>query len=84
MTTTNSTIIYNDLLEQKADYIYLWQGIVADNYVVPQSNLFGVFTTNFLNVVSADKTHFQQVFSNDIGVIFMLNKKLNETETKIN
>jgi len=81
MTTTNSTIIYNDLLEQKADYIYLWQGIVADNYVVPQSNLFGVFTTNFLNVVSADKTHFQQVFSNDIGVIFKVVK--NESQSGI-
>jgi len=81
MRSTNSTIVYNDLVNQGVDYIYIWQGIVGNDYIIPQSNLFGIFTVNFMNLVRNDTSHFTEVFQNDIGVIYKVEK--NESQSNI-
>jgi 4-amino-4-deoxy-L-arabinose transferase-like glycosyltransferase len=64
MTSTNSTRIYNILKSYNISYILVWRGILAQNYIVPESNLIGAFTYNFLNQVYNDKEHFNMTYSN--------------------
>jgi len=79
MRSNDTQTIYNDLLEQKVDYIYIWQGIIGADYVLPASNLYGIFSYNFLNEIQNDPMHFTQVYANEIGVIFKVNNLVNET-----
>jgi 4-amino-4-deoxy-L-arabinose transferase-like glycosyltransferase len=72
MHTSNSTYIYENLKKYNISYILVWRGIVAQDYIVPQSNLIGAFTYNFVNVVSNDKEKFEPVFQNQDNVIFKL------------
>jgi hypothetical protein len=78
MTTTNSTFIYDILKQYNVSYILIWRSIMAQNYIIPESNLWGIFTYNFANVVSADTEHFDLKFSNENNWIFEL-KQLNQT-----
>jgi len=73
MTTTNSTYIYETLKKYNATYILVWRNIVANNYIVPESNLIGAFTPTFINVVDGDKSHFEIVYSNEDNIIWKLN-----------
>lgn len=73
MTTTNSTFIYNTLKSYNVSYILIWRSTMAQNYIIPESNLWGVFTYNFANVISKDTNHFNVTFSNDNNWIFKLN-----------
>jgi len=70
MTTTNSTRIYEILKNYNVSYILVWRGTLAENYIVPESNLIGAFTFNFLNQVYNDKQHFNLTFSNQDNFIF--------------
>jgi len=72
MTTTNSTRIYEILKNYNASYILVWRGILADRWIIPESNIYGAFTYNFLNQVYADKTHFNLTYSNDDNFIFKM------------
>jgi len=81
MTTDNSTFIHEKLLAQDADYIYIWQGIIGDHYIIPQSNLFGIFTVRFYNAIQTDLERFNLVYNNDIGAIFKVVK--NESQFNI-
>jgi 4-amino-4-deoxy-L-arabinose transferase-like glycosyltransferase len=72
MHTSNSTYIYNALKSYNISYILIWRGIVAQDYIVPQSNLIGAFTYNFINVVSNDQGNFDAVFQNQDNIIFKL------------
>jgi len=81
MRSNDTQVIYNDLIEQKVDYIYVWQGILGQDYVLPRSNLYGIFTINFLNNIQNDSKHFTPVFQNNIGVIFKVEK--NESQSNI-
>lgn len=65
MTTKNSTYVW-DMLRNKynVSFIFIWRGIFAEDYIIPGSNIIGVFTSNFYTVVSNDKEHFQMVYSN--------------------
>jgi len=78
MTTNNGTFIYNNLRNYNISYILIWRSTMAQNYVIPSSNLWGAFTYNFANVVAADTSHFDLKFSNDNNWIFEL-KQLNQT-----
>ncbi len=73
MRSQNSTLIYQTLKDYNVSYILIWQGILAQDYIIPQSNLLGAFTVNFLNVVSQDTQHFVPVYSNSANVIYRLN-----------
>ena len=72
MHTSNSTYIHDTLKKYNISYILIWRGIVAQDYIVPQSNLIGAFTYNFVNVVSQDQENFDAVFQNQDNIIFKL------------
>jgi hypothetical protein len=71
MTTKNSTYIY-DILKNKYNfsYILLWKGVLAENYYVPETNLIGAFTYNFLDTVSNNSEHFPILYQNQNNIIF--------------
>jgi hypothetical protein len=72
MTTQNSTYIYNTLKSYNISYVLVWRGILADKYIIPESNLLGAFTYNFLQVVSNDTKHFNVTYQNQDNIIFKL------------
>jgi 4-amino-4-deoxy-L-arabinose transferase-like glycosyltransferase len=72
MHSQNGTYIYNTLKKYNVSYILIWSGILAQDYIIPQSNLLGAFTYNFYNIVSNDTEHFEVKFSNSDNVIFKL------------
>lgn len=72
MTTQDSTYIHDTLEDYDVSYILIWRGIVAENYIIPESNLLGAFTNNFLNVVLADNESFSAAYQNQNNIIFEL------------
>jgi 4-amino-4-deoxy-L-arabinose transferase-like glycosyltransferase len=77
MSTQDTNYIYNTLVKYNASYILIWRSIVAENYIVPESNLIGAFTYNFVNVVSNDiqnnnQTHFNIAYQNQDNMIIRL------------
>jgi 4-amino-4-deoxy-L-arabinose transferase-like glycosyltransferase len=72
MTTQSSTDIYNILQKHNVSYILIWSGILAQNYVVPSSNLLGAFTYNFLTVVNNDTAHFNATYQNQEDIVFKI------------
>jgi len=72
MTTQDPIYIYDTLKNYNVSYILIWRGIVADRYIIPESNLLGAFTYNFVNVVSNDKQHFNVTYQNQDNIIFKL------------
>lgn len=77
MTTQDTNYIYNTLEKYNVSYILIWRAIVAENYIVPESNLIGAFTYNFVNVVSSDivnnnQTHFNITYQNQDDLILRL------------
>ena len=72
MTTTNSTFIYQTLKKYNISYILIWRGVLAQDYIIPQSNIIGVFTYNFLNTVVNDTQHFNVTYQNQDNIILKL------------
>jgi hypothetical protein len=72
MTTTNSTRIYEILEYYNVSYILIWRGILANHYIIPESNINGAFTYNFLSQVDNDKEHFNLEYSNEDNFIYKL------------
>jgi hypothetical protein len=72
MATTNSTYIYNVLKNNNVSYILIWNQIISQNYIIPGSNIAGVFTYNFLNTVNNDNKHFNVTYQNQNDIIFKL------------
>ena len=72
MTTDNSTYIYDTLKNYNVSYILIWSQIVAQDYVIPESNIWGVFTYNFVNTVMSDTDHFESVYSTSNELILKL------------
>ncbi|MEM5872533.1 MAG: glycosyltransferase family 39 protein [Candidatus Aenigmatarchaeota archaeon] len=72
MTTQNSTYIYETLKRENVSYIFIWRNILADKYIIPESNIHGLFTYNFLNTVINDTEHFNITFSNENNLVIKL------------
>ena len=72
MTTDNSTFIYETLRHYNVSYILVWRGILASDYIIPESNINGAFTYNFLTQVDGDKEHFSLVYSNEDNFVYKL------------
>jgi len=72
MTTQNSTYIYDSLKKYNVSYILIWRGVLSQDYIVPGSNIAGVFTYNFLNTVAGDTKHFNTTYQNADDIIFKL------------
>jgi len=74
MTTDNVTRIRNILGKYNITHVLVWRGVVADNYIVPESNFIGLFTYRFVNAVSSNSTIFNPVFSNQDTLVLGINK----------
>ncbi|MFH1473799.1 MAG: hypothetical protein ABIE55_02795 [Candidatus Aenigmatarchaeota archaeon] len=72
MHSTNSTQIYKTLKEYGISYILIWRGILSDDWIIPESNIIGVFTYNFAIQVDGDKENFEMVYSNQDNFIYKL------------
>lgn len=70
MTTADGARIYQVLKAYNVSYVLIWRGVVASTYIVPQSNLIGAFTPNFINNLIADNSSFTPVFQNTDNIIF--------------
>ena len=64
MHSTNSTYIYNTLKDYNISYILIWRGILSSDWIIPESNIIGVFTYNFVEHVQNDTEHFNLEYSN--------------------
>lgn len=70
MHSTNSTYIYDILKKNNVSYILVWNGVLSNDWIIPQSNIIGVFTYNFVNQVSNDNKNFNVTYSNQDNIIF--------------
>lgn len=72
MTTNNINYIYSTLKHYNVSYVLIWRGIVANNYIVPESNLIGAFTYNFVSIVTSNNTYFSTAYQNQDNIILKL------------
>lgn len=64
MHSTDSTYIYNTLKNYNVSYILVWRGVLSSDWIIPESNIIGVFTYNFVEQVQNDTEHFSLEYSN--------------------
>ncbi len=69
MSTSNTTYIYEIMKKYNVSYILIWRGVLFEKFAIPESNLMGVFTYNFLDTIK-DNEHFETVYQNENNVIF--------------
>lgn len=72
MTSSDPTYIYDTLEKYNVSYILVWNGVISQDYIIPGSNIAGVFTYNFLNTISNDTEHFNTTYQNQDDIIFQL------------
>lgn len=70
MTTQDSTYIHDTLKSYNVSYILIWNGILAQEYIIPESNLLGAFTYNFVNTVINDTANFNITYQNQNNIVF--------------
>lgn len=80
MTTTDGNYIKETLKKCDVSYILIWRATVAQDYVIPASNLWGVYTYNFMNLVLTDTENFEVVYSNENNVVLKILYDGKETE----
>lgn len=72
MRSTNSTYMHEMLKKYNISYVFIWRALVAQDIVVPGSNILGVFTYNFLNQALSDPEHFKIAYQNADNIVFEL------------
>ena len=73
MTTAGGERIHEILSKNyNISYILIWKATLAPEYIIPQSNIWGTFTYNFLNNLMNDPNNFELVFENQEVFIFRL------------
>lgn len=72
MTNASSNSTYDILKHYNITAILIWRNIVAQNYIVPESNLIGAFTPHFISNVQSDKKHFNVTFTNADNMVIKL------------
>ncbi|MFH0928961.1 MAG: glycosyltransferase family 39 protein [Candidatus Aenigmatarchaeota archaeon] len=70
MSSQDSTYIYDIMEKYNVSYILVWRGVLGQDFIIPQSNLIGMFTYNFLNNVMNDTQNFNITYQNQNNVIF--------------
>ena len=70
MSTTDSNYTYDIMKKYNVSYILIWRGVLNENFIIPESNLIGVFTVNFLNTVLSDTEHFNVTYQNQDDIVF--------------
>jgi len=69
MSISNSSYIYDILKKYNMSYILIWRGVLGPKFIIPESNLFGIFTYSFLDIVTQDTEHFNITYQNQNNVI---------------
>lgn len=72
MTTQNSTYIYDTLKKYNVTHILIWKDVIAQNYIMSGSNILGLFTYNFVNVVLNHNESFRIAYGNEDNVVLEL------------
>jgi 4-amino-4-deoxy-L-arabinose transferase-like glycosyltransferase len=72
MTTQNSTYVYQNLKKYNVTHVLIWRGVIAENYIMPGTNILGMFTYNFVNTVLNDTEHFKNIYGNEDNVVLEL------------
>ena len=72
MTTTDGGYIKETLKECDVSYILIWRQTVAQDYIIPASNLWGIYTYNFMNLVLTDTENFLVVYSNENNAVLKI------------
>ena len=83
MTTGDGSYIKETLKKCDVSHIFMWTPTVAQDYVIPASNLWGVFTYNFANVVINDNENFLTVFSNQNNIVLKILYEENGEQTPL-
>ena len=71
MNANDADYIYNTLKDHNVSYVLVWKQLISQTFIVPQANLLGTFTYNFMDKTINDK-RFEQVFSNSEVLIYKL------------
>lgn len=61
--------IYTPMKAHDIDYIFIYGPLVNNQFIVPQANLLGTFTTSYVERISAD-SRFSVVYQNAEGAVF--------------
>ncbi len=69
MKNPNSEEINSIFKKIGIDYILIWRGILAEDVIIPESNIMGAMTYKFSNVVINDKKHFEIVYQNQNNIV---------------
>jgi 4-amino-4-deoxy-L-arabinose transferase-like glycosyltransferase len=72
MTTTDGGYIKEALKECDVSHILIWRQTVAQDYIIPASNLWGIYTYNFMNLVLTDTENFLVVYSNENNAVLKI------------
>lgn len=70
MQSSNSTFIYQVIKKYNISYILIWRGVLGQSFIIPESNLLGVFTYSFLNDAINDNKNFNVTYQNQDNIIF--------------
>jgi len=70
MTTSNTTYIYEMMKKYNISYILVWRDVLGQDFIIPESNLNGIFTFKFLNNVINDSKQFNITYQNQDNIIF--------------
>ncbi len=69
MRNPNGGTINEILKGNNISYILIWRGIIAEDVIIPQSNIVGAMTQKFVNEVVNDAEHFNITYQNQNNVI---------------
>ena len=69
MRNPNGEKINEVLKSYNLNYILVWRGFVAEDVIIPQSNILGAMTNKFVNTVAADTKNFNVTFQNQDNLI---------------
>jgi 4-amino-4-deoxy-L-arabinose transferase-like glycosyltransferase len=69
MTTDNATFIHDTLKRYNVSYVAIWSGVVAQTYFVPNANLAGVFSYQFVNTVLNSPENFNITYQNQENAV---------------
>jgi hypothetical protein len=73
MTTDNTTYIHDILKKYNVSYIVIWRGVVAETYFIPNANLAGVFSYQFVRTVMSNNTDFKITYQNENNAVLKVN-----------
>lgn len=69
MTTDNATYIRDVLKSYNVSYVELWSGVIAETHFIPNANLAGVFSYQFVNTILNSPENFNVTYQNENNAV---------------